>query len=156
MRTLNPPYFRFSDVNRVLEFILPGQTAAQPLDHAVTQDFKIASSGGSCGKKHDLSKTSRFGFLATKNSTLLPCRRANTRIIYPVFINERLGKDIHTNSVMCVDAGELDGPVVASLRVLFVFLRHTFRRVSVGQSVIHQVNLTRNEQTHAYNFRRIN
>lgn len=46
--------------------------------------------------------------------------------------------------MMRIDAGELDGPVVASLRVLFVILRHTFRCESVGQSVIHQVNLAGN------------
>lgn len=57
---------------------------------------------------------------------------------------------------MCINAGELNGPIVAFLRVLFIFLQHAFRRVSVGQSVIHQVNLIRNDQIHAYNVRMIN
>lgn len=63
-----------------------------------------------------------------------------------IVINQGVYIYIHTNSMMCIDAGELDGPVVASLRVLFVFLRHTFRRVSVGQAVIHQINLPQNRQ----------
>ena len=42
-----PPDFRVSDVDGVLQLVLPGQTSTQPLDHAVAQDLEVAPSAGS-------------------------------------------------------------------------------------------------------------
>lgn len=62
---------------------------------------------------------------------LLPNERA------PGLAQSEVRCAVLTDSFVCVDAGELDGPVVAPLRVLLVLLQYAFRRVPIGQPIIY-------------------
>lgn len=45
------PDFGVSDVERVLQFVLPGQPSTKPLNHAVAQDLQVAPPAGSWSQK---------------------------------------------------------------------------------------------------------
>lgn len=46
------PDFGVFDVERVLQLVLPGQAAAQPLNHTVAQDLQVTPPARRCSSKH--------------------------------------------------------------------------------------------------------
>lgn len=54
------PQFGVFDIQGVLKFVLPGQAATNPLDHAVAHDFKVCSPWGSWNEMFEKSQSGGF------------------------------------------------------------------------------------------------
>jgi len=55
MAKLRSPEFGVPDVDGVLELVLPGQAATQPLDHAVGHDLQVAPPAGIWSKSNQIN-----------------------------------------------------------------------------------------------------